>query len=77
MTLTKDQIKEAALHLDPRDREALAEDLLLSVTAEDRESIDASWLQEVRRRDSSPMTVGINARTMESVLTLLEQRLGK
>ena len=75
MTLTKDQIKEAALHLDPHDRETLAEDLLLSVTAEDREAIDAAWLQEVRRRDSSPVIVGTNARTMESVLNAFDQRL--
>lgn len=75
MTLSKDQIKEAALMLNPDDRGALAEDLLLSITAQDRAAIDAAWLEEVRRRDSSPPVLGRNAKTMESVLDSLEQRL--
>jgi hypothetical protein len=75
MPLTKDQIKEAALQLNPGDRETLAEDLLLSITEQERSAMDAAWLAEVHRRDASPLMVGKNARTMESVLDGLNDRL--
>ena len=52
MSLTKDQIRTAAMELDAVEREALAEELLLSVDGADRDRIDAAWLAEVRRRDS-------------------------
>ena len=52
MTLTKEQLKSAALQLDPAEREALAEELLLSIDGADREEIDAAWLAEARRRDA-------------------------
>jgi hypothetical protein len=51
MILTKNQVKIAAMKLDPGDREALAEELLLSVDGEERQAIDAAWLVEVSRRD--------------------------
>lgn len=53
MTLTKEQIKDAALRLEPAEREALAEELLLSIGSAEREQIDAAWLTEVRRRDAA------------------------
>jgi len=52
MPLTKDQIKTAALELNPAEREALAEELLMSISATEGESVDSAWLQEVKRRDS-------------------------
>lgn len=52
MTLTKDQIRTAAMKLDPADRETLAEELLLSVDSAEREAIDSAWLAEARRRDA-------------------------
>jgi hypothetical protein len=61
--------------LGPDDRESLAEDLLLSITEQDRESIDSAWLIEAHRRDASPAVLGQNARTMESVVASLEHRL--
>lgn len=51
MKLSRNEIKTAALELDPLDREALAEELLLSIDGKDREEIDAAWLAEARRRD--------------------------
>jgi putative addiction module component (TIGR02574 family) len=51
MSMTKEQIKSAALQLDPLDREALAEELLLSIDGEQSSTIDAAWLEEARRRD--------------------------
>ena len=44
---------DAALDLDPAEREALAEELLLSVGGAEREAIDAAWLAEARRRDAA------------------------
>jgi hypothetical protein len=75
MTLTKNQIKEAAMRLAPGDRESLAEDLLRSISEQDRDAIDAAWLVEVHRRDASPAVLERNARTIESVLSSMEQRL--
>jgi hypothetical protein len=53
MALNKQQIKAAALELDPIEREALAEELLMSISDSESRSIDAAWLEEVRRRDAS------------------------
>jgi hypothetical protein len=51
--MTKEQLRTAALLLDPLDREALAEELLLSIDAEQSAAIDAAWLDEARRRDEA------------------------
>jgi hypothetical protein len=50
--MTKEQIKTAALELDPVERQALAEEILLSIAGGERNAIDAAWLAEARRRDS-------------------------
>jgi hypothetical protein len=51
--MTTDQIRTAALSLDPVEREALAQELLLSIAESDREEIDAAWLAEAHRRDAA------------------------
>jgi Putative addiction module component len=51
--MTRQQIKLAAMQLEPAEREALAEELLLSVSEADRAEIDAAWLQEAKKRDSA------------------------
>jgi putative addiction module component (TIGR02574 family) len=48
--MTKAQLLEAAMTLPVEDREALAEDLLLSLPKEEREANDAAWREEARRR---------------------------
>jgi len=48
--LTKDQIKSEAMQLGAAEREALAEELLLSLSENDCEEIDAAWLTESKRR---------------------------
>ena len=50
--MTREQIKAAALELDPIEREALAEELLLSLDEAEREAIDQAWLAEARKRDA-------------------------
>jgi hypothetical protein len=53
MALTKEQIRTAAMELDPVEREALAEELMLSVGEGDREAIEAAWLTEAQRRSAA------------------------
>jgi putative addiction module component (TIGR02574 family) len=74
MILTKEQIKTAAMHLDPGDREALAEDLLLSIDDTDREAVDAAWLAEARRRDAAFRAGAVTARPVEEVIARLQNK---
>jgi putative addiction module component (TIGR02574 family) len=74
MALTREQIKTAALQLDPSERESLAEELLLSLGDGDRESIDAAWLGEARRRDADYADGRTGAKPAEHVINRL---LGK
>lgn len=53
MSMSKEQIFTEAMALNPKDREALAEELLMSVDDADRAAIDAAWLAEARRRDEA------------------------
>jgi putative addiction module component (TIGR02574 family) len=53
MSLTRQELKSEAMKLAPEDREALAEELLLSIDNTSREAIDAAWLAEVHRRDEA------------------------
>jgi putative addiction module component (TIGR02574 family) len=71
MTLTREQIKTAALQLAPAEREALAEELLLSIDEADRHSIDAAWLAEARRRDADLAAGRTSARPVDQVIERL------
>lgn len=70
-TLTREQIRAAALELAPGDREALAEELLLSIGAAEREAIDQAWLQEARRRDSALLAEKGHVKPVDEVLDRL------
>jgi putative addiction module component (TIGR02574 family) len=50
MPMTKEQILAEAKSLSPTDREALAEELWLTLTTDDQSAIDAAWLEECHRR---------------------------
>jgi hypothetical protein len=71
MTMTKEQIRTAALQLDPADREALAEELLLSIGDADREAVDAAWLAEVARRDADFVAGKTGAKPVAAVIERL------
>jgi putative addiction module component (TIGR02574 family) len=75
MLWTKDQIKTAALNLDPGEREALAEELLLSIDDADRESIDAAWLAEARRRDADFAAGKTSAKPADEVIDRLKSKV--
>lgn len=50
MPLTKDQILAEALTLNPADREALAEQLLITIDRDQDETLDPNWGEEIDRR---------------------------
>jgi hypothetical protein len=72
MPLTKDQIRVAALELDPVEREALAEELLLSISDGEREAIDAAWLAEARLRDAAYQRGETTAKDPDEVIRRLK-----
>jgi hypothetical protein len=74
MTLTKEQIRTAAMELDAVEREALAEELLLSISGEDRASVDAAWLAEVQRRDNAFRSRQTPAKPVDEVIDRLMKK---
>ena len=77
MSLTRDEIMDAALKLDPAEREILAERLLLSVTAAQREQIDSEWIAEVQRRDADFAAGKMVARPVQQVVDRLSGKARK
>jgi hypothetical protein len=74
MPLNKEQIKNAALDLDPLDREALADELLYSLSDDDREAIDAAWLAEAARRDKDFLSGKCRAKPVQQVIARLKKK---
>jgi putative addiction module component (TIGR02574 family) len=72
--MTREQIKAAALELDPVEREVLAEELLLSIDEKQREAIDEAWLIEARRRDAEFRDGKIGAQPVEEVVERIARR---
>ena len=72
--MTRQQIKDAALKLDPAEREILAEELLLSVAESEREAIDAAWLAEAHRRDAQFLAGNSGAKPLEQVFERLKPK---
>lgn len=48
--MTREQIKNVAMKLEPADREILADELYYSLSGLDQSAIDAAWLAEAKRR---------------------------
>jgi hypothetical protein len=74
MSLTKDQIRDAALQLEPTEKQALAEELLLSISDHDRQSIDAAWLAEARGRDAAFSSGKTSATPSDEVVERLQRK---
>jgi Putative addiction module component len=77
MTLTKEQIKSAAMQLDAAERGALAEELLLSIDGGEREAMDAAWLAEVKRRDEDFVAGKSGAKPAMDVIDRIMGRPGR
>ena len=73
MTYTKEQLLAAALELEPREREALVEELWLSLspTNADQEEIDRAVLEEAERRTAAYEAGQTVGRPVEEVLDRL------
>ena len=67
MSMTKDQILSEAMALRPQEREALAEEILLSLTEADAAEIEAAWLAEVKSRDAAYCRGEIRAHPVDEV----------
>jgi putative addiction module component (TIGR02574 family) len=50
MSMTQKEVFEQALHLDERERAALASLLIESLEMEVEEGVEAAWLAEIERR---------------------------
>ena len=74
MSMTKDQIKSAALALDPNERQALVEELWLSLDGPDQSAIDAAWLDEVRRRDAALAAGGMTTSPVDEAVARVLSR---
>jgi hypothetical protein len=75
--MTLDQIKSAALALSAPQREALAEELLLSITEAEQSEIDTAWLIEVRERDSRFQRGETTAKPADQVIERLLNKAGR
>jgi hypothetical protein len=73
MAISKAQIKDAAMRMDATEREALAEELLLSLSGADREQIDRAWLDEAKRRDAAFKKDGGIAKPVDEVIDRLKR----
>ena len=76
MSLTKEQIKTAALELAPAEREALAEELLLSIAESERDAVEAASLADARRRDAAYRRGEVGAKPVADVIARLTGRAG-
>ena len=72
MSLTRQELKISAMKLAPAEREALAEELLLSIDETDRDVIDAAWLLETRRRDAAFQAGTTSAKSVDDVVGRLQ-----
>ncbi len=77
MSMSKDQIKDAAMQLNAVEREALAEELLLSLSDNQREEIDAAWIQEVKRRDQAFLSGETSAKPVDEVISRIKGSSGR
>jgi hypothetical protein len=76
MSMTREQLKLHAMQLDPIEREALAEELLLSIDDTARADIDNAWLAEAHRRNTLSQQRPAALKAVEDVLHRLQKKAG-
>ena len=74
MPMTKDQLRIEAMALDPKEREALAEELLLSLDGE-RTANELAWVEECKRRVEAVDRGEMKTIPGEQVMRELRERL--
>ena len=65
------------MQLNAVEREALAEELLLSLSEDQREEIDAAWIQEVQRRHLAFLSGETLAKPVHEVISRIEGLSGR
>jgi putative addiction module component (TIGR02574 family) len=68
MTMTKEEVKNAAMELNPIEREELAEELFRSLPDLNQEEIDAAWLEEIHRRSKEYEEGRVTAKPVDEVI---------
>jgi len=76
MSMSVEQIRTEALALKPTEREALAEELLLSLTDADRSELDAAWAAEINRRIEDFDAGRASSKSVEEVVERLLRKAG-
>jgi hypothetical protein len=74
MAMTREQLRDAALELKPAERQTLAEELLLSLTAADADAVDAAWLAEAYHRDAKFAAGATGAKPVDAIIERLRNR---
>ena len=74
MAMTKEQLLAEAKALEPRDRERLAEELLLSLAESEHDALDAAWLAEARRREEAFARGAMSSSAVEDVIARVQSR---
>ena len=74
MAMTKAEVLIEAMSLSADDREALSDELRISLQDADRQQRDAAWLDEVRRRDAEFKAGRMTASPVDEVVTRLLAR---
>jgi putative addiction module component (TIGR02574 family) len=74
MALTKEQILTEAMALNPREREAIAEELWLSIDKQTKEELAAAWANEIHSRVDKAARGEGSSKPVEEVLSRLRNK---
>jgi putative addiction module component (TIGR02574 family) len=74
MAMSKEKILSEAMALNPREREAIAEELWLSVDEQTKEELAIAWTDEIRRRLDQAAKGEGSSKPVEKVLTRLRNK---
>jgi putative addiction module component (TIGR02574 family) len=77
MALTIEQIREAAMNLDPNDRESLADELYASITDEEHDKLEAAWISEIERREADLAAGRVQAVPVDEAIDRLLKKVQK
>ncbi|MGA2498154.1 MAG: addiction module protein [Tepidisphaeraceae bacterium] len=68
MSMTKEQVLREAMALASGDREAIADELFMSLDEDDGQTLRAIWLAEAKRRDADYAAGRIKASSVEEAV---------
>jgi putative addiction module component (TIGR02574 family) len=70
--MTRQELTREALKLPPEEREAFAQELLLSIDDAACDAIDAAWLEEAHRRGAAHAAGKVPAKGIDEVILRLQ-----